>query len=447
VATQRNTRIVVLGGGFAGVYATMQLEKLLRRERNIEIVLVSRENFFLFTPMLHEVAASDVDLTHIVNPIRKLLRRASFFLGDVQEIDLPGRTVLVEHGAEQPHSHRLEFDHLVLALGSETNFFGIPGLADHAFTMKTLGDAIALRNRLVESLEEADSECCASTREPLLNLVVAGGGFAGVETMGAINDFVRSAARFYPNLRPEDVRTVLVHAGDRLLPELDESLGRYAEHKLRARGVDIRLNTRVAGQTFDGVQLSDGSTLRARTLVWTAGIAPHPMLAALPCRAERGRVLVDQGLQLLEWPRVWALGDCALVPDPRTGGYHPPTAQHACRQGAVVAHNIAAALRGRPGRPFSFRTLGQLATIGRRSGVARMFGMRFSGFLAWWLWRTIYLAKLPRFERKTRVAIDWALDLLFSKDLVQCPIGRGPSLASAARAQLRVRAPAQGAPR
>ncbi len=421
-------RILILGGGFAGVYAAMELERRLGRDSGVAITLVSRDNYFLFTPMLHEVAASDLDVTHIVNPIRKLLKRAAFYQGEVQSVDLQARRVRVCHGAEVPHCHDLEYDHLVLALGSSTNFFGTPGAAELAFPMRTLGDALALRNRVLTSLEEADSECCAATRAGLLNFVVTGGGFAGVETIGAIHDYVRESLRFYPNLRASDVRMVLVHSGATLLPELDPRLGRYAERVLRSRGIEIRLETKVASMTDRGVTLSDGEVLPSRTLVWAAGNAPHALLGTLPCIRERGRVLVDDHLRVGGFPGVWALGDCALVPDPRTGGFHPPTAQHASRQAKVVANNVAAALgRGRA-RPFAFRTLGQLASIGHRCGVAQILGLRFSGFVAWWLWRTIYLAKLPRIERKVRVCLDWTLDLFFSKDLVQSPAGGGPPL-------------------
>lgn len=428
-------QILVLGGGFAGVYAAMALERALGKRRDVVVTLVSRDNYFLFTPMLHEVAASDLDVTHIVNPIRKLLKRARFFQGEVDAINVVDRTVTVRHGAEDPHTHDLPFDHVVLALGSSTNFFGTPGVAELAFPMKSLGDALALRNRILTSLEEADSECCAVTREPLLNFVVTGGGFAGVETVGAIHDYIRSALRFYPNLKPSDVRMLLVHSGDALLPELGGRLGAYAERKLRQRGVEVVLNTKVAGIDGEAVTLSNGDRLRCRTLVWAAGTAPHPLLATLPCRKERGRLLVDARLLVPGYPGVWALGDCAMVPDPRSGGFHPPTAQHATRQAKTVAANIAAALDGGRARDFSFRTLGQLASIGHRAGVARIFGLQFSGFVAWWLWRTIYLAKLPRLERKVRVALDWTLDLLFSKELVMSPRGGGPSL-SAARRQL-----------
>lgn len=415
------TRILVLGGGFAGLYAVRALERAFRRRPDVEITVVNRDNFFLFTPMLHEVAASDLDLTHIVNPVRKMLERAAFFQGEVQHIDLERKEVVVTHGAETPHPHALAYDHLVMAMGSETNFFATPGVAERAFTMRTLGDAISLRNRLLESLEEADSECCSATRQPLLTFTVAGGGFAGVETVGAINDFVRESVRFFPNLRKAEVRMVLVHSGEELLPELSPKLGRYARKMLERRGVEVRIRTKVAAHDGNGVRLSDGTTINGRTLVWTAGTSPHRLLTGLPCKKERGRVLVDSALQVAGWPGVWALGDCAAVPDQRTGGFHPPTAQHACRQGPLVARNIAAAMAGEKVAPFRFRTLGQLAAIGRRAGVASMFGVSFSGFFAWWMWRTIYLSKLPRFERKLRVALDWTLDLMFSKDLVQCP--------------------------
>jgi NADH:quinone reductase (non-electrogenic) len=420
-------RIVILGGGFGGLYAALRLEKTLARDPDVEILLVNRENFFLFTPMLHEVAASDLDLTHIVNPVRKLLKRVQFFDGDVDDIDLPGRKVVVSHGAEH-HAHELEYDHLVIALGSITNFFNLPGLQERALTMKSLGDAIYLRNKLISHLEEADFECCAHKRQALLTFVVAGGGFAGVETIASLNDFVREALRFYPNLREAMLRVVLVHPGSVILPELGEQLGAYAQQKLAARKVEIRLNTRVTGISESGVELSDGSALPTKTLVWTAGTSPNPLLEKLPCPKERGRLLVNECLEVPEWPGVWAVGDCALVPDRRSGKFCPPTAQHALREGKVLAENLVATIRGGRKKPFEFTTIGQLATIGRRTGVANIMGVNFSGFLAWWLWRTIYLGKLPRVEKKVRVALDWTLDLLFSKELVQFVTLRAPTM-------------------
>jgi NADH dehydrogenase len=425
--TDPTRRILVLGGGFGGVYTALELDRALRPQDRVGVTLVNRENFFLFTPLLHEVAASDVDLTNIVSPVRKLLRRVDFFEGEVVGIDLPRRQATLRHGSDG-HEHTVEWDSLVIALGSITNYFNLPGLAERAMTMKSLGDAMHLRNRMIANLEEADTECARAIREPLMTYVVAGGGFAGVETIAGMNDFLREALPYYPHLSEDDVRVVLVHPGEFILPELGEKLGRYAQRKLAQRGVEIRTGTRVAGVSNDSVQLTDGTFIRTRALVWTAGTSPHTLLAALPCEKERGRLRVDEFLEVPGFPGVFALGDCAAIPDPRTGGHHPPTAQHALREARVAARNVLARLRGGPVRPFRFSTLGQLAAIGRRTGVARMFGLNFSGFLAWWLWRTVYLSKLPRLEKKLRVMLDWTLDLVFSKDLVQFLTERAPTV-------------------
>jgi len=421
-------RIVILGGGFGGLYTALHLEKTLARDPNVEVTLVNRENFFLFTPMLHEVAASDLDITHIVNPVRKMLKRVRFFDGDVESIDLQKKCVVVTHGLEaQGHDHELEYDHLVIGLGSITNFFNLPGLQERAITMKSLGDAIHLRNRLIENLEESDFECAVGMRDHLLSVVVAGGGFAGVETIAGVNDFLREAIEFYPHLKEENIRTVLVHPGAVILPELGEPLGRYAQKKLAERKVEIRVNTRVKGISDRGVELSDGTMISANILVWTAGTSPNPLLEKLPCKKEKGRVVVNSFMEVPDWPGVWAIGDCTVVPDPQ-GKPYPPTAQHAIREGEVLAQNIIATVRGGKKKPFIFKTIGQLAAIGRRTGVARIFGFNFSGFLAWWMWRTIYLSKLPRLEKKFRVALDWTLDLFFSKDLVQFETLRAPTV-------------------
>ena len=409
-------RVLILGGGFGGMYAALEFERALARGADVDDTLVNHDNFFLFTPMLHEVAASDLDITNIVSPIRKLLRRVTFFHGEIEAIDLVHQRVGVSHGHEQ-HCHSLPYDHLVLALGSTTNFFKIPGLADRAFTMKSLSDAIALRNHLIANLEEADFECGAS-RAPLLNYVVAGGGFAGVETIAAMNDFLREAVRFFPHLREDMLRIILVSSGPVILPELGEKLGIYAQRKLIEQKVEIHSNCKVTAVTDQDVTLSDGTTVEANTLVWTAGISPHALLNTLPCPKSKGRVLVNEYLEVPGWPGLWAFGDCARVPDLRTGESHPPTAQHALREGRVAAQNILATVRGKRMKPFVYSTLGLLAPIGKRTGVANILGVNFSGFIAWWLWRTIYLLKLPRFEKKVLVALDWTLDVLFSKDLV-----------------------------
>lgn len=418
IGSNQPKRIVILGGGFGGLYTALHLEKKLTRNPDVEITLVNRENFFLFTPMLHEVAASDLDITHIVNPVRKLLHRTQFFNGEIKSIDVKQRSVVVAHG-DDSHNHELSYDYLVLALGSVTNFYNLPGLAEHALTMKSLSDAIRLRNHLIKNLEEADFECCPGERERLLTIVVAGGGFAGVETIAGINDFLREAIGFYPRLSEAELRIVLVEATDTILPELGPKLGVYARKKLAERGVEFLLSTAVKSVSNQEVTLSDGTVLKTSLLVWTAGVSPNPLLADMKSEKERGRLITNEFLEVNSHSGVWALGDCAAVPDSATGKPCPPTAQHALRQGKVAAHNLLAAIQGGSRKPFEFKTIGALAAIGRRTGVARIMGVNFSGFLAWWMWRTIYLSKLPRFEKKVRVALDWLLDLLFSKDLVQ----------------------------
>src|SRR5271169_1821681 len=278
--SQKQPQIVILGGGFGGMYCALELERALARGLNADVLLVNKENFFLFTPLLHEVAASDLDITNIVNPVRKLLRRVKFFGGDVESIDLANKRVGVSHG-EEHHHHDLAYDHLVVALGTVTNFYGIPGLEKRAMMMKSLGDAIYLRNKLIENLEVADFDCCAAQRNPLLTVVVAGGGFSGVETMAGINDFLREALHFYPNLREDMLRLVLVHPGAVILPELGEKLGRYAQDELGARGIEIRVNTKVAGVTERGVRLTDGECIESFNIIWTAGTSPNPHLDTL----------------------------------------------------------------------------------------------------------------------------------------------------------------------
>lgn len=419
-------RVLILGGGFGGMYAALEFERALERGANVDVTLVNHDNFFLFTPMLHEVAASDIDVTNIVSPIRKLLCKVTFFHGEVESIDLEQKRVGLSHGHDK-HCHALPYDHLVLALGASTNFFDIPGLAPRAFTMKTLSDAIALRNHLIANLEEADFECGASLRTGLMNFVVAGGGFAGVETIAAMNDFLREAVRFFAHLREDMLRVILVSAGPVILPELGEKLGTYAQRKLTEQKVEIHANCKVTAVTDHDITLSDGTTVTTNTLVWTAGISPHALLGTLPCPKTKGRVLVNEYLEVPGWSGVWALGDCAMVPDRKTGAFHPPTAQHALREGRVAAQNILATVQQGWKRPFVYSTIGLLAPIGKRTGVANILGINFSGFIAWWLWRTIYLLKLPRFEKKVLVALDWTLDVLFSKDLVHFRTTRSPS--------------------
>jgi len=362
MSTTPMKRIVILGGGFAGVSAAKELEKRLAGHPNVEITLVSRENFFLFTPMLHEVATSDLELTTIVNPVRKMLRRAQVFIGEIKSINLSRKEVVVSHGFDH-HEHTLAWDHLVIGLGSRTNLYELPGLEARALTIKSLSDAIRLRNHLIAQLEEADSEC-VTRKNPLLTFVVVGGGFAGVETIAGINDFVREVLPSYSHLRKDMLRVVLVHAGATILPELGDELGLYAQGKLAARGVEIHLRAKATALSDRSIELSDSTAIETNTLVWAAGTAPCSLVQDLPCEKVRGRIVVNPFLEVVGWPGVWALGDCAAVPDRSTGKASPPTAQHALRQGKILGRNIAAEIRSQKRKPFSFATLGQLATIG-----------------------------------------------------------------------------------
>ena len=414
----KTTRIVIAGGGFAGLYAAIHFDKRLARRADVEATLISRENFILFTPMLHEVAAGDLYPGDIVNPLRRILRHVKVVEADVQAIDLNLRRVHCVGGVAD-HELEFEFDHLLLTLGSETNFFNMDGVRDWAVTMKNLADASLLRNRMVALLEEAVFQTDDEARRELLTFVTAGGGFSGTETTGAVNDFVRETVRYYPQLSEQLIRVVVVHPGNFLLPELGEELGRYAERKLRQRKVEVIKGARVA--SYDGlvVTLSDGTSIPARTLIWTAGVKPSPVIASLPCEKERGRLLVSEYLAVTGVPGLWAAGDCAAVPILNTENFHPPTAQHGLREGVTVAKNIEATVLNRSLKSFRYQMMGQLASIGHRTGVAMVFGIKFSGFIAWWFWRSVYLMKLPRLAKKLRVMVSWTLDLFFGQEIEQ----------------------------
>ena len=440
----KKTSVVILGGGFAGLSAAMYLDKTLARRAEAEVTLISRENFILFTPMLHEVAAGDLYPGDIVNPLRRILHHVKFVQAEVQAIDLSARRVRCVGGVAKLELD-FEFDHLLLTLGSETNFFDLPGVSEWAVTMKSLFDAAMLRNRVLALLEEATLQNDSDVRRRILTFVTAGGGFAGAETTGAINDFVRDVLRYYPDLSEELVRVVVIHPGDFLLPELGQELGDYAERKLRERKVEVIKGVRVANYDGSLVTLTDGKSIPASTLIWTAGVKPSPVIAPLPCQKERGRLLVSDFLAVTGVPGLWAAGDCAAVPVSNTEKFHPPTAQHGLREGLVAAKNIEAVVLDRPLKAFTFTTLGQLATIGRRTGVAMVFGIKFSGFIAWMLWRTVYLMKLPRLPKKLRVMVGWTLDLLFAKDIEQMLTLRDVEALSDMAVRIRTRATQQTA--
>jgi NADH dehydrogenase len=421
------TRILILGGGFGGVYTALELEKLLGRDRTVEINLVSRENYLVFQPMLPEVISGSIGILDTITPIRRLCPRTNLYTRTVEGIDLRRRLVTLDVGFGA-QSLQLEYDHLVIALGNITSFAGIPGLPEHALPFKYLGDALALRNRIIHVLEEADIEQDPEARRHLLTFVVAGGGFSGVEAVAELNDFVRAVAKSFRHVRAEEIRVILLHAGPLILPELPKSLAEFAQRLLMRRGVEIRLNTRLHGATAGAALLADGERIPTRTLVSSVPSAPNPLVAILPVAKDQGRIRVDEHLAVVDHLGMWAVGDCAHVIDARTGEPCPPTAQHAIRQARCAARNIAATVRGEPRRSFAFKALGKLGSLGHHSAVAEVFGIKLSGFLAWWLWRTIYLMKLPGLERKIRVATDWALDLLLPPDIVQLKTERALSI-------------------
>ena len=422
---QQRKRIVILGGGFAGMKTAECLEQEVHTNSTAMITLISETNALLFTPMLAEVAGSTLEPSHISTPLRSSLRRTEFIRGRVNAIDLESRKVVL--ASDSPTGQLVvPYDHLVLALGSVSNYLGMANIEKLAFNFKSLLDAIRIRNHVIEMFERADREPDPLQRASLLSFVIAGGGFAGVELAGALNDFARGILADYPNLNPNEPNIVLVHSRDRILPELSESLARYAQEKMEARGVKFRLNARLSDVQPGVVVVSDGE-IRAQTLVWTAGTAPNPLLKSQPFeRDKRGAVKVDFTLAVPGHPGVWALGDCAAVNDAKTGKPCPPTAQFAIREAATVARNIAAQLGGWPLKNFHFDSLGALCVVGHQTACAelrvpfaRSKSVRFSGLLAWLMWRGIYLSKLPGMERKIRVLMDWMIELFFPRDIVQ----------------------------
>ena len=412
------TRILILGGGFGGVYAAMALERRFKNDPEVEIALATKENYLVYQPMLPEVISGSIGILDTITPIRRLCPRTNLFTREVETIDIKNRVVTTASGL-RPRPHTLECDHLILALGNVTSFAGQSGLEEHALPFKYLGDALSLRNHLIHVLEEADIERDPEVRRCLLGFVVAGGGFSGVEVIAEINDFVRESVRSFRNIDPSEIRVVLLHAGAVVLPELPESLGRFAQKVMQRRGVEIRFETKLAGATAEYALLHDGAKIPTKTIVSTVPSAPNPLLSSLPCRKERGRVVVNGYLEVPGYPGVWALGDCAWVPEALSGQPCPPTAQHATRQAECLAGNLVAERKGGAKKPFAFKTLGKLAALGHHSAVAEIMGFRLSGLLAWFAWRTIYLMKMPGFDRKLRVAFDWTLDLVLRPDIVQ----------------------------
>lgn len=416
---QKRKRIVILGGGFGGVYTAKYLEKALGRRDDFEIVLVNKENYFVFQPMLPEVISGSIGMLDTVSPIRRMLPRTNLHVRDVESVDLVNRTVTTSPGF-RPHAHVITYDHLVLALGNVTDFRGLRGLPEHAMPFKNLADAVHLRNHLIRALEEAAIEDDdLQLRRQLLTFVVAGGGFSGVEVAAELNDFVRGVARSYRGIDPREIRVVLVHSQNRILPELSEKLALFAQNILMKRGVEIRLNTRLEAATGEEAILADGEMIPTRTLVSTVPSSPHPIIDGLELpKGRNGRLISNKFLEVEGAENIWALGDCAQVPM-QDGGIAPPTAQHALRQARTAADNIVASIRGGKRSEFAFGGLGQMGALGHHSAVAQIMGVNISGFLAWWMWRTIYLMKLPGWGRRLKVASSWTLDLLLPAELVE----------------------------
>ena len=426
-------RVLILGGGFAGIHAAKYLTEALGKRTDVEVELLSEENYFVFQPLLPEVAAGGIAATHVVNPIRELVPKARFRCCKIVEVDVANRVVRIAQG-EGLEFLALPYDHLVFCLGKVTNFSSMPGVAEHALAMKDLGDAFKLRNHVIRCLELADIEADPAQKAALLTFVVAGGGFSGVETVGELHELVMRSLKYFPRIAERDIAFKLVHSQDRILPEMPVSLGNAARKILEKRGIGMVLKARVKAASRERVYLADGSNIATRTFVCTVGNAVNPigkqamakggLVEAESGGRKMGLFLTDNTLACVNHPGYWAVGDCAAIPNPNGEGFCPPTAQFAIRQAKTCATNILASIAGHPAQAFRFKALGMLASLGQRNAVAQMLGIELSGFVAWFVWRTIYLSKLPGFARKLRVALDWTLDLVFPRDITQLQVFR-----------------------
>ncbi len=410
----RKKRIVILGGGFSGVKCAQTLSRALPRD-GAEIVLFNRENHLVFTPLLADVIGASVNPLDVVVPLRQLLTGVHCRTEEVTAVHVARNEI--EYHSSDGHTCRLGYDHLVLACGNVANLHTVPGMADHAFPLKNIGDAIALRSHVMEQMEKAETCSDAERRRWFLSFIIVGAGYSGVEAAGEINDLVRSSARYFENFRAQDVTVTLIHSRDQILPEINEKLRGFARRKMERAGVKILLNARVASATAEGVALEGGQFVRGGTVVCTVGSSPAAILQRLAALKEKGRLLTDADLRVRGTTNVWATGDCAQIVNAHDGRLSAPTGQFAERQGRQCAWNIARSLRGELTRPFSFKPVGQLCSIGGHAAVAEFQGIRLSGFLAWLLWRGVYLFKLPAWARRCQVGFDWAWQLLFPRDL------------------------------
>jgi NADH:quinone reductase (non-electrogenic) len=421
--------VIILGSGFAGVEVLKRLQKKFKNNEHVEITLVSKDNFILFTPMLPEIASGMIETRHILTPIRSFCSKANFYEANVESIDFKNKNVIIRHPIgklSEPTAwdqHTLKYDYLVIALGSETRFFGITEVKKHSFTMKSIDDAIAVRNHTLSMLEQANNE--REDRDlikSLLTFVVVGGGFNGIETVGELNDFVRGTIRaYYKSIYMSDVRVILVSATDKILEQVDEKLGEWALQKLKAKGVEFMMNKHVVGATATTAKLDDGMIIPCHTVIWAAGVTPTDLVASLSCEHDKKHaIVVNNFLEIKGYEgEAYALGDCASITDPHTGKSYPPTAQHAVEEAKVAAKNIIYDIEHKPNKKvkFDYKTKGMMAEIGKRTGVATLFGFKVHGFLAWWIWRTYYLSNLPTIKKKLKVMGDWTMDLIYKPDV------------------------------
>ncbi len=414
-------RIVILGAGFGGAYTAMYLEKYLKKVKEpVELIIINKENYFVFQPMLAEVVGGTLGVYDTINPIRKLLKKANLYVRDIESIDIENKEIVLT----PKFSHKAEsipFDHLVMALGTVTDFRGLPGIHEHALPFKNLADSIAIRNRVIDVIEAAANTKDEMTKRKLLTFVVGGGGFSGSEVVAEINDFVRKTTKDYPNIDQKMIRVIIAHSKSRLMNnEMPESLSNYAGKLLKKRGVEIYFNTHLKTATPDEAVFDTGERIPTKTVISTVPSSPNPLLEGLPLEYSRGRIVTDAGLLAKGHDNIWAIGDCASIPNLCGGGVCPPTAQYAIREAKTLAYNIVASLKEKKHKEFKFKVLGMMAALGHFSAVAEILGFfKFSGFFAWVLWRVIYWVKLPGFTRKVKVAMTWILDTIIPNDTVQ----------------------------
>ncbi len=417
-------RIVVLGGGFAGAGCVRKLESYFRNDEEIEIVLISEDNFILSTPMLPQVASGMAEARHIITPIRGICKKTMFYEGQVMSIDPHGKVVNLRRTGRK-RGIGVRYDFLVIALGCKTNFFGMKDVEKHARTMKTLNDALILRNKAMDMLEQAETESDPIHRKSMLTFVIVGGGFAGIETAGELMDLLLDVKKHYPHIQKDHISVTVIESGSRIILGFDDKMAKFAYEAVTKRGIDIRLNCAVSSfngieatvKKLSGEEAGQEDIIRTNTLVWTAGIAAADAIRNSILKTEKGKLAVNEFLELPRFPGVFAVGDCTLCINPETERPFPPTARVAEAQAKIAAANLYALIRNKQKKKFEFKAKGHMAIIGKRAGIATFMGRNIVGFWAWVLWRNMYLSSIPNTEKKIRVLLDWTIDLFFGRDV------------------------------